>query len=80
MQKVPEAGYNIIGLPIAGLQRSLSPKNLLFPFKLIVSLLRAKKIIKEKNPTCVIGVGGYASGPIMLAAQSKKIPTLIQSL
>ncbi len=78
MQKVPEAGYEIIGLNITGLQRSLSPKNLLFPFKLLFSYLKARSIIKQYNPSCVVGVGGYASGPIMLAAQKKGVPTLIQ--
>ena len=82
MDKVPEAGYEIIGLPIAGIQRSLSPKNILknlmFPFKLLKSLSKASSIIKEHKPKAVIGVGGYASGPIMLAAQKKGVPTLIQ--
>ena len=82
MDKVPEAGYEIIGLPIAGIQRSLSPKNILknlmFPFKLLKSLSKATSIIKENLPKAVIGVGGYASGPIMLAAQKKGVPTLIQ--
>lgn len=82
MEKVPEAGYEIIGLPIAGIQRSFSPKNiiknLLFPFKLLNSLSKASSIIATHKPSAVIGVGGYASGPIMLAAQKKGIPTLIQ--
>ena len=82
MEKVPEAGYEIIGLPIAGIQRSFSPKNvaknLMFPFKLVKSLTKASAIIKKYQPAAVIGVGGYASGPIMMAAQKKGIPTLIQ--
>ena len=82
MEKVPEAGYEIIGLPIAGIQRSLSPKNivknLMFPFKLLKSLIKASAIIKKYKPNAVIGVGGYASGPIMLAAQNNGVPTLIQ--
>lgn len=82
MEKVPEAGYEIIGLPIAGIQRSFSPKNILknlmFPFKLLQSLRKAATIIKKHQPKVVIGVGGYASGPIMLAAQKKGVPTLIQ--
>ena len=82
MEKVPEAGYQIIGLPIAGIQRSFSPKNiaknLVFPFKLMGSLMKASAIIKEYNPKAVVGVGGYASGPIMIAAQKKGIPTIIQ--
>lgn len=82
MEKVPQNGYKIIGLPVAGFQRSFSldsiKKNLLFPFKLVQSLLRANKIIKEFNPNVVIGTGGYASGPVLKAAQKAGIPTLIQ--
>ena len=82
MEKVPQAGYEIIGLNVAGIQRQLTFKNILknlqFPFKLIGSLLHAKKIIKDFKPDVVIGVGGYASGPILWAAQQMKIPTLIQ--
>jgi UDP-N-acetylglucosamine--N-acetylmuramyl-(pentapeptide) pyrophosphoryl-undecaprenol N-acetylglucosamine transferase len=78
MQKVPEAGYNIKGLPVAGLQRSLSLQNLSFPFKLLKSLRMASKIVSEFNPHVVIGVGGYASGPVLFAAQRKNIPTLLQ--
>lgn len=78
MQKVPEAGYKIKGLPVAGLQRSLSLENLKFPFKLLKSLTQASKIITDFNPDVVIGVGGYASGPVLYAAQRKGIPTLVQ--
>lgn len=78
MQKVPEAGYRIEGLPVAGLQRSLTAENLKFPFKLLKSLMIAKKMVKEFRPDVVVGVGGYASGPILYAAQSKGIPTLVQ--
>ncbi len=78
MEKVPKAGYDIIGLPIAGFQRSLSLSNFTFPFKLIMSLLKARKIIKDFKPNVVIGTGGYASGPILRAATNKGIPTLIQ--
>ncbi|MFN0050220.1 MAG: undecaprenyldiphospho-muramoylpentapeptide beta-N-acetylglucosaminyltransferase [Cytophagales bacterium] len=82
MEKVPQAGYKIIGLNVAGIQRQLNLKNIIknlqFPFKLIDSLVQARKIIKEFKPNVVIGVGGYASGPILWAAQGKKIPTLIQ--
>lgn len=78
MEKVPAAGYEIIGLPIAGLQRNLSLKNLSFPFKLISSWLKARKIIKEFKPDVAIGVGGYASGPLLFTATLKKIPCLIQ--
>ncbi|MFM9841237.1 MAG: undecaprenyldiphospho-muramoylpentapeptide beta-N-acetylglucosaminyltransferase [Cyclobacteriaceae bacterium] len=78
MVKVPEAGYKIIGLWISGLQRKLSFSNLSFPFKLISSYLKAGNIIKKFRPHVVIGTGGYASGPIMLAATKNKIPSLIQ--
>jgi len=78
MQKVPEAGYRIEGLPVAGLQRRLTLENLKFPFKLLKSLMKAKKMVKEFQPDVVVGVGGYASGPILYAAQSKGIPTLVQ--
>ena len=78
MQKVPEAGYPIKGLPVAGLQRSLSLANLSFPFKLWKSLRLAAQIVKEFRPNAVVGVGGYASGPVLYAAQNKEIPTLLQ--
>jgi len=82
MEKVPQAGYQIVGLNIAGIQRSLSLpniiKNLKFPFKLIGSLRDAYKIVKDFKPQVVIGVGGYASGPVLWAAQNMGIPTLIQ--
>jgi len=78
MEKVPNAGYKIEGLWISGFQRSLSPKNLNFPFKLVSSLLKARKIIKKFNPDLVIGVGGFASGPTLFMASRLGIPTLIQ--
>ncbi|MBS1951650.1 MAG: UDP-N-acetylglucosamine--N-acetylmuramyl-(pentapeptide) pyrophosphoryl-undecaprenol N-acetylglucosamine transferase [Cytophagales bacterium] len=78
MVRVPEAGYAIIGLWISGLQRKLTLSNLLFPFKLISSYWKANSIIKRFKPNVVIGTGGYASGPIMLAATRRKIPSLIQ--
>ncbi len=78
MQKVPEAGYKIIGLEVVGLQRRLTFKNLAFPFKLLKSLRSAKKIITDFNPNIVIGVGGYASGPTLREASKKGIPTLLQ--
>ena len=78
MEKVPAAGYEIIGLPIAGLQRRLTLKNISFIFKLISSLRKSKKIIKEFKPDVVVGVGGYASGPVLYKANKMKIPTLIQ--
>jgi len=78
MDKVPQAGYKIEGLWISGIQRKLSIQNLTFPLKLIISLLRSRKIIKEFKPNVVIGTGGFASGPLLQVATSKNIPTLIQ--
>ena len=78
MTRVPEAGYKIVGLWISGLQRKLTWSNLSFPIKLISSYFKAGKIIKDFKPDAVIGTGGYASGPIMLAATKNKIPSLIQ--
>ncbi len=78
MEKVPAAGYKIIGLPIAGIQRRLTWKNLLVPFKVISSLWKARKIIKEFKPDIAIGVGGYASGPMLRMAAALGIRTLIQ--
>jgi len=65
MEKVPEAGYKIIGLPVAGFQRKLSLKTLSFFLKLWKSMRMAKKIIIDFNPDVAVGVGGYASGPIL---------------
>ncbi|MFN8167108.1 MAG: undecaprenyldiphospho-muramoylpentapeptide beta-N-acetylglucosaminyltransferase [Bacteroidia bacterium] len=78
MEKVPAAGYKITGLSISGIQRSLSLKNLLLPFKVINSVFRSRQIIREFRPDVAIGVGGYASGPLLFAATSMKIPALIQ--
>jgi len=78
MTKVPKAGYDIIGLPITGIQRKLTIENLKFPFKLLKSMAMSRKILKEFKPDVVIGTGGYASGPMLLAAQQKNIPTVIQ--
>jgi UDP-N-acetylglucosamine--N-acetylmuramyl-(pentapeptide) pyrophosphoryl-undecaprenol N-acetylglucosamine transferase len=78
MEKVPLAGYHIEGLWISGFQRSLTFRNLLFPIKLIVSLIKAGKIISDFKPEVVIGVGGYASGPIGQMAVKKKIPLVLQ--
>lgn len=82
MDKVPAAGYRIVGLPIVGLQRQLNWKNIKndiqVPFKLISSVHKAKKIIDEFKPDIAIGVGGYASAPLLYAATRKKIPALIQ--
>lgn len=78
MRVVPEAGFHIIGLDIAGLQRSLSVKNLVLPLKVIRSLSAAKNIIKRFKPDLAIGVGGYASGPVIWAAAQQSVPVLIQ--
>ncbi len=78
MKKVPAAGFHIIGLNIAGIQRRLTWKNFLVPFKLIDSMIRAKNIVKRFKPDVVIGVGGYASAPMVRAASKQKVPTLIQ--
>jgi UDP-N-acetylglucosamine--N-acetylmuramyl-(pentapeptide) pyrophosphoryl-undecaprenol N-acetylglucosamine transferase len=78
MQKVPQAGYEIKGLWISGLQRKLTIKNLAFPVKLFSSFLNAYKIIKKFKPTIVIGTGGFASGPTLYVANIKGIKTLIQ--
>ena len=78
MEKVPAAGYKIIGLWISGLQRKLDKRNLLFPFKVIHSIFKAKNIVKEFKPDLAIGTGGYASAPLLYAAAKKGIPTVIQ--
>lgn len=78
MQKVPQAGYAIKGLWISGIERKLSLKNLLFPLKLIYSLWKSQKIIKEFKPSVAIGTGGFASGPLLKAAVQNHIPTLLQ--
>ena len=78
MQKIPELGYAIKGLWISGFQRSLSFKNLLFPLKLMVSLIKAYFLVKKFRPDYVVGTGGYASGPTLYVANKLGIPTLIQ--
>lgn len=82
MEKVPAAGYKIVGLKIVGLQRQLTLKNIIndltVPFKVVGSVLKARKIIKEFKPDIAIGVGGYASAPLLFAATSMGIPALIQ--
>ncbi|MBO9700248.1 MAG: undecaprenyldiphospho-muramoylpentapeptide beta-N-acetylglucosaminyltransferase [Sporocytophaga sp.] len=78
MEKVPAAGYKIEGLWISGIQRRLTVDNLLFPVKIISSIWNAGKIISEFKPDIAIGVGGYASWPLLFAANWKKIPTMIQ--
>ncbi len=78
MERVPAAGYPIKGLPVAGLKRSLSLSNLALPIKLWKSIRGASKIIKEFNPDVAVGVGGYASAPLLWSAGRKGIPYLIQ--
>jgi len=78
MEKVPQAGYEIEGLWISGLQRKLSLKNLSFPFKLISSILRSKAIVRKFKPDAAVGTGGYASAPLLRVASSQRVPCLIQ--
>ena len=78
MKKVPERGYNIIGLWISGIKRKLHFTNLLVPFKLLHSLIKSYFIIKKFKPDFVIGTGGFASGPILYVASKLNLPTLIQ--
>lgn len=78
MEKVPQAGYKIIGLWISGLQRTLSLKNLLFPIKLVFSLLKSRAIIRKFKPDVAIGTGGYASAPLLRIAAQMGVPCLIQ--
>ena len=78
MEKIPNEGYTIIGLWISGLQRGLDKRNLLFPFKVVYSILKAKKIIKDFKPDLAIGTGGYASAPLLYVAAKRGIPSLIQ--
>jgi UDP-N-acetylglucosamine--N-acetylmuramyl-(pentapeptide) pyrophosphoryl-undecaprenol N-acetylglucosamine transferase len=77
MEKVPQAGYNIKGLTIAGFERNSLIKNIGLPFKLIKSFLQVRTIFKEFRPDAVIGVGGYSSFPVLRSAQQKGIPTFI---
>ena len=78
MQKIPEVGYPIEGLWISGFQRSFSIRNLLFPIKLISSLIKSRCIIRDFSPDLVIGTGGFASGPLLYVASKIGIPSLIQ--
>jgi UDP-N-acetylglucosamine--N-acetylmuramyl-(pentapeptide) pyrophosphoryl-undecaprenol N-acetylglucosamine transferase len=78
MQKVPEAGYPIRGIWISGIQRKSIWKNVIFPFKLAISLLQANRMLNSVTPDLAIGVGGFASGPLLWIASKKRIPTLIQ--
>jgi UDP-N-acetylglucosamine--N-acetylmuramyl-(pentapeptide) pyrophosphoryl-undecaprenol N-acetylglucosamine transferase len=78
MEKIPAAGYRIVGLPVAGLYRNLTFKNIKVLFKLFKSLRLARKVIKDFAPDVVVGVGGYASGPVLRQAGRMNIPTIIQ--
>jgi UDP-N-acetylglucosamine--N-acetylmuramyl-(pentapeptide) pyrophosphoryl-undecaprenol N-acetylglucosamine transferase len=78
MQKVPQAGYKIIGLWIAGIQRRLTLDNAMFPLKLMSSLVKSRSIVKSFKPDVVIGTGGFASGPLLRAAAGLGVPTVIQ--
>ena len=78
MEKVPAAGYKIVGLDIVGFQRKFTFSNFLLPFKIVKSLMNARSILKEFKPQVVIGVGGFASGPTLQAATYLNIPTLVQ--
>lgn len=78
MEKVPAAGYEIIGLPVAGLQRKLTLSNFALPFKVVRSVAMAKRILRKFRPDIAVGVGGYASAPLLWAAVRLGIPTLIQ--
>lgn len=78
MEKVPQAGYEIVGLEVVGLQRSLTLKNLLFPYKLLKSLAQAFRVLRNFKPAACIGVGGYASGPILFIAAFLGIDIFIQ--
>lgn len=78
MEKVPEAGYEIIGLPIRGIQRKQIWKNITLPYYLLKSMMKASGIIKSFNPQLVVGVGGYASGPMLYMASMRGVPSVIQ--
>ncbi len=77
MEKIPNLGYDIIGLPISGFDRKISFKNLLLPFKVLLSVYISRRIIKKFKPQIVFGSGGYASAPILKAAQTRNIATMI---
>ena len=78
MEKVPKAGYKIEGLNITGFQRKLSLRNLAFPFKLAASMMKAVMIVRKFKPDVAVGVGGYASGPVLKIANTFGIPTVLQ--
>lgn len=82
MEKVPAAGYEIIGLPVAGFHRQINfrniCRNMLFPFRLLGSMVKARSVVNKFKPDVVVGVGGYASGPVLRCAASKGIPCVVQ--
>ncbi|MEO0526854.1 MAG: undecaprenyldiphospho-muramoylpentapeptide beta-N-acetylglucosaminyltransferase [Bacteroidota bacterium] len=78
MEKVPQAGYEIEGLWISGLQRKLTLKNMMFPIKLISSLIKSRSIVNRFKPHAVVGTGGFASGPLLRVATGKHIPCVLQ--
>ena len=78
MEKVPQSGYKIVGLNIAGFDRGNLLKNLNLPFKIVSSLLKAKKVIKEFNPDLAVGTGGFASGPALFMASRLGVPIFVQ--
>ena len=78
MRRVPTAGYNIVGLPVAGFHRSMDKRNLAFPFKLLRSLGKARRTVKDFAPDVAIGTGGYASGPALAAASFAGVPVFLQ--
>ena len=78
MEKVPALGYRIVGLPVAGLQRRLTLRNLAVPFKLVASIIKARRTLRVFRPDVAVGFGGYASGPILKASQKAGIPTVLQ--
>lgn len=78
MEKIPALGYRVVGLPIAGLQRRLDWRNLAVPFKVLRCIRKAKRIIRDFGADVVVGFGGYASAPVLWAAQRMGVPTLIQ--
>ena len=77
-EKVPKAGYKIVLLPIVGIERAFSAANLAFPFKLMKSLLKARSVINDFKPDVAVGVGGFASGPLLMVASLMGVPTLVQ--
>ena len=78
MEKVPKAGYRIVGLPIVGIKRAVSLDNAAFPIKLTRSLLKARSVVRDFRPDVAVGVGGFASGPLLMVASLLGVPTLIQ--